>query len=227
MGGNMTLGDIIPNASFNPDGGNHIILFEAGMIVAKLTYMDADQVGWYKDDNGVELPVGWYDQSKFMNWSGLTPSDNMNSYVLPFGMCIMLNAGTGQGVVFCGEVKADATEVVYSLGSDLYGNCTPVEMDLGDIIPNASFNPDGGNHIILFEAGMIVAKLTYMDADQVGWYKDDNGVELPVGWYDQSKFMNWSGLTPSDNMNSYVFGPGVGFMLNAGTGQGVVVPSAL
>ena len=100
-------------------------------------------------------------------------------------------------------------------------------MTLGDIIPNASFNPDGGNHIILFEAGMIVAKLTYMDADQVGWYKDDNGVELPVGWYDQSKFMNWSGLTASDDMNSYVLGVGVGFMLNAGTGQGVVIPSAL
>ena len=122
-------------------------------------------------------------------------------------------------------------EAVRDKGSDFYCSAfAPMggNMTLGDILPNAAFNPDAGAHIILFEGGMDVATLTYMDAEQVGYYKDENGVELPVGWYDQTKFFDWDGsLTPADNMNSYVFGPGVGFMLNAGTGQGVVIPSAL
>ena len=112
------------------------------------------------------------------------------------------------------------TDSVYAMGADLYCSAfAPMggDMTLGDILPNADFDPDGGNHIILFEGGMAVATLTYMDADQVAWYLSDNGVQLTVGWYDQSKFIDWDGtLTPADNMNDYPLGPGVAFMLNAG-----------
>lgn len=232
-GATMTLGDITAN-SFNDEDGDYDVWDWTGFTPfsdfiqtmdtnGKFTYAPAD----YKNGN----VAGWY------AWADKSCASVSNNVVIPFGQGFYLVLGDGAGglapaLTFAGQVKADATIVPVANSSMLSGNCSPVDITLGDITAN-SFNDEDGDYDvwdwtgftpfsdfiqIMNASGQFIGKYTYAPAG----YKNGNA----AGWY------AWADKNCETPMNSVQIKAGQAVYVVAGDGAGglaptITIPSAL
>lgn len=198
-GSTRTLGDITAN-SFDDTEGEEYDVFDwtgfvpfldfiqtlntSGKFTGKFTYAPAGYAGGNA--------AGWYEYSD----TGCTTLTN--NTVIPFGYGFYLvsndgNGGLAPALTFAGQVKADATVIPVALSSMLSGNCSPVNITLGQITAN-SFDDTEGEEYDVFDwtgfvpfldfiqvmddSGHFIGKYTYVPAG----YKNDN----VAGWYDYS-----------------------------------------
>ena len=235
----MTLGDITAN-SFDDTEGETYDVFDwtgfvpftdfiqtmntSGQFTGQFTYAPAGYAG------GNE--AGWYDYSD----SSCTTLRNDTS--VPFGRGFYLAAGNGTGglapaLTFAGQVKADATVVPVSNSNMLTGNCSPVDITLGQITANSFDDTEGETYDvfdwtgfvpftdfiqIMNSSGQFIGQYTYVPAGYAG------GNE--AGWYGYDD----TGCTKC--MNSIVIKAGQSFYVAAGNGTGglaptITIPSAL
>ncbi len=174
-GEDWTLGDIVPNENwielsdtiqtFTSDG-------KAGAAYMYVTQATADESG---------VTAGWY------NTDDTSAENPMNTTSIPFTVGYVAASGaTGASLTFAGQVKQTATEIPVG-GFTITANVTPVDLTLGDIVPNENwielsdtiqtFTSDG-------KADVAYMYVTQATADEsgvtAGWYNtDDTSAEKP------------------------------------------------
>ena len=238
-GSTMTLGDISAN-SFDDSEGEAYDVFDwtgfvpfsdfiqtmntSGKFTGKFTYVPDGYVN--------ENTAGWY---AYADTSCVTPASNTT---LSFTHGFVLVTGDGNGglapsLTFAGQVKADDTVVPVASSSMLSGNCSPVNITLGNITAN-SFDDSEGEEYDVFDwtgfvpfsdfiqvmsdAGKFIGKYTYVPAG----YKNGN----VAGWYE------YTDTEFTTCVNSTTIKAGQAFVVVAGDGNGglaptITIPSAL
>ena len=228
----MTLGDITAN-SFDDTEGEAYDVFDwtgfvpfsdfiqtmntTGQFTGKYSYAPAG----YKNGNA----AGWYD------YSDEDCETLRNSVQVPFTHGFYLNSGDGAGglapaLTFAGQVKGDDTVIPVASSSMLTGNCSPVNLTLGDITANSfddtegeaydvfdwtGFTPFSDFIQVMNESGQFIGKYTYAPAG----YKNGN----VAGWYD------YSDEECENCRNATVIKAGQSFYVNAGDGAGGLAPT--
>jgi hypothetical protein len=181
----ILLGSLVPNAAFEANGDYISFLSAAGSWIRDAAYATG---------------LGWYD-----------PSDEEISYddvEIPAGTGFMISTADAGGELLCaGEVAVGDLEVAMpgALNYVMVGNPTPVEITLGDVVPNATFESNGDYISFMSAAGAWIMDAAYATG---------------LGWYD-----------PSDEEISYddvVLQPGVTFVVStADAGGTLTFPSPL
>lgn len=230
----MTIGDIQFNAALKSseiqileDGGCTMVLDwedypllenDGGELLMILDFVPAATAG----ENG----AGWY-----LSQDG-DYAYNMNAWIVPFGwQYVVEGQDRNCGLINSGMVDPENEEFVLERGVFNYlGNCTPVEMTLGDLILNASFKSseiqlleDGGCTLVLDwadyplledDGGELLMILDYVPAATAG----KNG----AGWY-----LSQDG-DYAYNMNAWIVPAGDGFVVEGqDRGATITVPTAL
>ena len=254
-GTKVTLGDVKPNENFDQEGGESItVLNSTGGIKARYVYLGEGIIGSLHDDFPEiygDLQVGWYLDDAFIafqEWAGggcegeAPALVNQNSVQLENGEAVMLDPSANGGFVSAGQVAADDVEVVGDGSGKVFRcNCTPVEIELGAILPNANFDQEGGESITFLNAtGGIKSRYVYLGEGIIGSLHDDFPEiygDLQVGWYLDDAFIafqEWAGggcegeppaLVNQNSLQTLI--PGAGFMFSPVKNGGLIIPSAL
>jgi hypothetical protein len=174
---NMSLADIVPNATFewgsdelqilNSIGGTDTTYYYAAPELAAENEMEA---GWWLIDLGEPVEVA-------------------NDVLVPFGASVAFNIATsGAGVTSNGEVQKGSPAVECNVtGFNWVGNSTPSNFTLGDFVPNANYewgtdelqilNDVGGTETTYYYAAPELAAENEMEA---GWWLIDLGEPVEV-----------------------------------------------
>ena len=174
----MTLGDIVPNATFewgtdelqllNDVAGTDSTYYYAAPELAAENDMEA---GWWLVDFGEPVEVA-------------------NDVVVPFGASVAFNVlSTGAGVLSNGEVQKGSPSIKCNvIGFNWVGNATPGnDFTLGDFVPNANYewgtdelqimNESAGTAGTYYYAAPELAAENDMEA---GWWLVDFGEPVEV-----------------------------------------------
>ena len=206
MGGNAVLGDIKPNAAFIAAPGTIQTFTSAGKAGPVYIYVNDPEMlevfeaeeGWYLFEDG-EL------------------TDCKNTTELPFATgFVAKSSGAGSALTYAGEVKATTTEIPVAAFS-LTGNCSPADITLQNLVPNAAFIASAGTVQPFTSAGKAGPVYIYVNDEEMlevfeaqeGWYLFEDG-EL------------------TDCKNSVPLASGEAFVSkSSGSGATLSVPSAL
>ena len=230
----MTMGDLKFNANFKnsslqilEDGGNTMMLDwaeypliepDGGDLWAAFEYVAAKDAG--------EGGEGWY-----LSQDG-NRAYNMNEWLIPFGWQFVIDC-TDRNSQIVGNGEVDRVNEEFDLERLVFnylGNCTPVDITLGDLILGANFKnsslqilEDGGNTMMLDweefpliepDGGDLWAAFDYVAAKDAG--------EHGAGWYLSQD------ADRAYNMNEWVVASGDGFVIDCtDRNASIIVPSAL
>ena len=216
--GEVTLGSITPSGTWEDSsisfmtagGATAKVTFKGNQVAAKYVYWPAD---WEPEDG-----AGWY------LYADDDATVNQNSVVLPFGNGFLVQrAESGATLTYAGEVSTEPMTVQFpNNGYNICGNCSPVDITLGDITPagtwedsSISFMTAGGATAkVTFKGNQVAAKYVYWPAD---WEPEDG-----AGWY------LYADDDATVNQNSVVLTAGEGFLVQrAESGAMLTIPSAL
>ena len=176
----MTLGDFTPNEDFV---NSSIMFLTTGGATARTTFDGAKvpetYVYWTEDDEP-EDGAGWY----------LAADDdatvNQNDKVVPFGQAFCVTrteTETDATLTTAGEVQDTPVTLSFVQNMNFVGNCSPVDLTLGDITPNEDFV---NSSIMFLTTGGATARTTFdgatVPATYVYWTEDDEP-EDGAGWY--------------------------------------------
>jgi hydrogenase maturation factor HypE len=115
--------------------------------------------------------------------------------LIPFGTGMYVNSTlAGAEFLVAGEVLQSASTLVLPTGYTIAGNSSPVEITLGQIVPNASFDGANGDTVQFFDAaGSGTVTIT-------AWYF------AGYGWFD---------FNTNESLDAMVISPGDAFYVNA------------
>jgi len=224
-GKTVTLGDLIPSNMDNStlkflDNGGAIakVTFKGQQVPAEYQYfVDEDQefdgTGWYlvKDYEG-DLEI------------------NQNATEVPFGTGYYVYRSaldTSAKVSDSGSVKATPTTVTIKVnGFNTVGNCTPKQINLGDVVPTGMEN----STLKFLDNGGAVAKADFKGQKvpaEYQYFVDEDDEFAGTGWY---LVKDYEGDLEINQNERVKLAPGQGFMVYRSaldTGASIVVPSAL
>ena len=217
----MTLGDLKPNSEFvfsaisfmTPGGATAKVTFQGDQVPATYVYWDADDTedgvgGWYLEDDA----------------DATAAQNNVN---VPFGTGFLVfrtGSESGANLVYSGAVSTEpVTKSFPNASYNICGNCSPVDITLGDITPNESFVFSA---ISFMTAGGATAKVEFdgdlVPASYVYWEEDD--AEDGAGWYLEDD------ADATVNQNGVVLAAGQGFLVfrtGSESDATLTIPSAL
>ncbi len=156
MGENVVLGDIKPNAAFIAAPGTIQTFNSSGKAGPVYIYVnDAEVLELF------EAEEGWY----------LLEDDELasckNTEPLPFTTgFVAKSSGAGSTLTYSGEVKATDTEIPIAAFS-LTGNCSPSDITLQDLVPNAAFIASAGTIQPFSSAGKAGSVYIYVNDEEV------------------------------------------------------------
>ena len=176
----MTLGDFIPNEDFvnssimflTTGGATARTTFDGATVAERYTY-------WTADDDPEDGP-GWY------LYADDDATVNQNDKIVPFGQAFCVTrtqTETDATLTTAGEVQDTPVTLSFVQNMNFVGNCSPVDLTLGDITPNEDFV---NSSIMFLTTGGATARTTF-DGAQVAerytyWTADDDP-EDGAGWY--------------------------------------------
>ena len=219
----MTLGDITPNSEFISSsiqfltsGGATATVNDPNLGSVKATY-----IYWSAGDDPVG-GAGWYFAADD------TATYNQNSRIVPFGdaYCVSRDSGEPEAeLTYAGEVQTTAVTKNLNSGFNYIGNCSPVDLTLGDITPNSEFISSsiqfltsGGATATVTDPNLGSVKSTY-----IYWSAGDDPVG-GAGWYFAADD------TATYNQNSRVIVAGEAFCVSRDSGEPeatITIPPAL
>jgi len=218
----MTLGDLQPNEDFvssaitfmTSGGATPRVDFNGSKVAARYVY-------WTADD-GAEDGAGWYLEDDE------DATVNQNAVNIPFGTGFLVFRDAGEAnanVTFAGAVSTEPTTKSFATSSyNIVGNCSPVDITLGDITVNEDFvssaitfmTSGGATPRVDFNGSKVAARYVY-------WTADD-GAEDGAGWYLEDD------EDATVNQNSLPIAAGQGFLVFRDAGEAdatITIPSAL
>ena len=216
----MTLGDLMPSEDFvsssisfmTPGGATARVDFNGKQVAAKYTY-------WQEDD--ASDGAGWYLEADE------DAEYNQNSVSLPFGtgfLVYRVGSEAAATITYSGAVKTTpVTKSFPNAQYNIFGNCSPVDITLGDITVSDDFvsssisfmTPGGATARVDFNGKQVAAKYTY-------WQEDD--ASDGAGWYLEAD------EDAEYNQNSVVISAGQGFLVyrvGSEASATMTIPSAL
>ena len=175
----LTLADITPNASFK----NSRIQFLTNKGAAQKVEFDGRQVNavyvYWREKDDPEEGEGWY---------LLSDEDgeiNQGAKEIEFGdaYCVDNKDGAAANFTFSGAVAGETPKSFSVSGFNYIGNCSPTQIQLADVTPNASFK----NSRIQFLTNKGAAKKVEFDGRQVNevyvYWREKDDPEEGEGWY--------------------------------------------
>ena len=218
----MTLGDIKVSEGFvsskitflTRTGASARTDFKGGKVAASYVY-------WFSADEPND-GEGWYLEADDET------TVNQNGVVIPFGSGFMVFKDAGDEdpeLIYAGQVSTTPTTKGFeSTGYNICGNCSPVDITLGDITVNSGFvsskicflTRTGASARVDFKGSKVAAAYTY-------WTEEDEPNDGP-GWYLEADDET------TENQNDLVIAAGQGFLVFNDAGDEnptITIPSAL
>jgi len=218
----MTLGDLVPNDEFvnsritfmTPGGATPRVSFGGKQVAQSYIY-------WREDDEPEE-GAGWYlvaDEDGEVN---------QNAVNIPFGTGFLVyrnGSETDANIVLSGAVSTDPiTKSFANAQYNICGNCSPVDLTLGDLTPNEDFV---NSRVTFMTAGGATPRVSFggkQVAQSYIYWREDDEPEEGAGWY----------LVADEdgevNQNDLVIGAGQGFLVyrnGSETDATITIPAAL
>ncbi len=196
----MTLGDIIPNEDFV---NSSIQFLTSAGATAKVTFggRQVSEIYTYWEEEDAEDGAGWY------LLADDDATQNCNDRVIAFGeaFCVTRTGSEADATLTtAGNVQDTAVTYSFAQNFNYVGNCSPVEITLGDITPNEDFV---NSSIQFLTEGGATAKVTFggRQVSEIYTYWEEDDAEDGAGWY----------LLADDdatqNCNAKVIAPGQAF----------------
>jgi len=232
----VTLGDLGANDNFLPQTDVLTILNAIGGVKGQYVYIDEQLASEVRDCGFEDFTKGWYENTEWGNWDweSLPVPTCYDSTELEKGEAVMLQPGTTKGgLVFNGQVANEDTEVKGAIAGDkaFRCNCSPVEISLGQILPNEIFLPQTDVLTLINAIGGVKGQYVYIDEQLASEVRDCGFEDFTKGWYENAEWGNWDWETPpvpTCYNESITFKAGEGFLLQPGTANGgLIIPSAL
>ena len=218
----MTLGDFVPNSEFvssaitfmTPGGATPRVEFGGNQVAQRYVY-------WAEGD-GAEDGAGWYLEADE------DATVNQNSVNVPFGNGLLLyrdGSETDATLTYSGAVSTDpVTRSFPTAQYNICGNCSPVEITLGDITVNSDFvssaitfmTQGGATPRVEFAGNQVAQRYVY-------WAEGD-GAEDGPGWYLEAD------EDATVNQNDVVIPAGQGFLVYRDGSEAdatITIPAAL
>ena len=216
----MTLGDLVPSDDFV---SSTISFMTSGGATAKVNFKGAQVSAIYSywTEEDAEDGAGWY-----LEADG-DATVNQNSVNIPFGTGFLVFKDAGESdatVTYAGAVSTDPVTKSFSVsGYNICGNCSPVDITLGDITVSDDFV---SSTISFMTAGGATAKVDFkgsqVSAIYSYWTEDD--AEDGAGWYLEAD------TDATVNQNDVVITAGTGFLVFRDAGESaatITIPAAL
>ena len=225
------LGDIKCNENVSLSGTDFQLLDDNGATATiKVDGLgDVLAIFWYVPADiaeGAGIDPGWY----LMYDDEVQPDYPMNDFELPFGQGYLMNCGDNDAaVIYSGAVRATDFPRELTPLYNFLGNCSPVDLTLGDFVCNENVSLSGTDLQILDDNGAtdtieveglgeVLAIFWYVPADIA------EGAGIDPGWY----LMYDDEVQPDYPMNDFPIPAGQGFLMNCGDNDAVVtIPTAL
>ena len=218
MSGSMKLGNIGINENFAPLSDTLYTINANGGVKANYVYVDAETGA------AVGGGAGWYLQDDLDNWDEVSALTNHNDDPLSVGQMLVVSSATeGAAIVASGEVASeDIALVLDTTARNFLVNCTPANITLGDVAPNAQFAPLSDTLYTINANGGVKANYVYVDAETGA------AVGGGEGWYLQDDLDNWDEESALTNRNSTSVPAGSGFVVSSATeGAAIILPSPM
>ena len=233
-----TLGDLIPGENFSLStlqfvtgtGATKKFLLPNGDLVSgQFEYWRADEIDDADLPDGATAVSGWYLWNADEDAMYL-----MNSVQIPEGGCFAVDArDTGATIGGAGQVDSEDTVCPLVKGDfNWFGNCTPINLTLGDITVNDEFSlstlqfvtgTGATKKFTLPNNDLVSGQFEYWRADEIDDADLPDGATAVTGWY----------LWNADEdamylMNATPVASGSGFAVDArDTDASIIIPSAL
>ena len=218
----MTLGDLVPNDDFVDSS---ICFLTSGGATAKVTFGGKQVAAKYvyaREEDEPEDGIGWY------LFADDDYSVNQNDVAVPFGSGYLISrsgAESDAALVYSGAVKTTPTALGFAVkGYNITGNCSPIDITLGDITPNDDFVDSS---ICFLTSGGATAKVTFGGKQVAAKYvyaRAEDEPEDGIGWY------LFADDDYSVNQNDLVIKAGEGFLVSRSGAESdatLTIPSAL
>ena len=153
---------------------------------------------WVWLNANVGMEDGWYDVN---TWELITKT------VLP-GVGYLMNVSSPVDMLIAGQVKEDITTVTLPAGFSVFGNNTPISVNLQNIKLAESAAGDGTEMIQFLNAN---------GQNTETWIWLNANVGMDEGWYDIN---TWEPI-------EYVIAPGEAFLMNVAADVEMTLPAAL
>ena len=219
----MTLGDLVPGGKWRMGRTDKIKVFKAsGAVDFQAVYVDAATATALAGDLGRTPDVGWYKDTD------TSYTTCINSSLVPYGTGVLAASGQKDAyITSSGEVvESETGKIRFNIARNvatIIGNCTPVELTLGNFVPAGGWRMGRTDKIKAFKAsGAVDFQAVYIDAATAEALSGDLGRTPAVGWYKDTD------TSYTTCINSTQVLPGYGFL--AATGQKnsyIEIPSAL
>ncbi|OPZ95581.1 MAG: hypothetical protein BWY72_02051 [Bacteroidetes bacterium ADurb.Bin416] len=172
-GTSLRLGDIVPT---NFDGAN------------------GDTVQFFNlNGSGSVSTTAWYFAG--YGWFDFNTNESLDDMLIPAGTGMYVNSTlAGAEFLVAGEVLQEASTLVLPTGYTVAGNSSPVEITLGQIVPNASFDGANGDTVQFF--------------DPTG-----SGIVTTTAWFFAG--YGWFDFNTNESLDAMVINPGDAFYVNA------------
>ena len=216
----MTLGDIVPGENFV---NSTITFMTAGGATPRVTFggkqVAQKYIYWAEDE--ASDGAGWYLEADE------DAEENCNDVSIPFGSGFLVSrtkTETDATLLFAGEVATTPVTVGFAnTGYNIVGNCSPVEISLGDITPNENFV---NSTITFMTAGGATPRVTFggKQVAQKYVYWDEDEASDGAGWYLEAD------EDAEENCNGVKLAPGAGFLVSrtkTETDATLTIPSPL
>ena len=234
-GSKVQLGDLGVNNNFSIQSDIITLLNTIGGVKGQYVYIDEQLASEVRDCGWDDFTKGWYESGEWgdWDWETLPVPTCYNTVELEVGEAVMLQPGTTKGgLVFNGQVAQLETEVKGNVMEKTYRcNCSPVDITLGDILPNAKFSVQSDILTVLNAIGGVKGQYVYVDEQLASEVRDCGWDDFTKGWYESGEWGDWDWETPpvpTCYNDSVKFKAGEGFLLQPGTQNGgVIIPSAL
>lgn len=216
----MTLGDLTPSDDFV---SSTISFMTSGGATAKVDFKGApvSAIYSYWTEEDAEDGAGWYLEAD------TDATVNQNDVNLPFGTGFLVFRDASEAsatVTYAGAVSTDpVTKSFATAGYNICGNCSPVNLTLGDVTVSDDFV---SSTISFMTSGGATAKVDFkgspVSAIYSYWTEED--AEDGAGWYLEAD------TDATVNQNDVQLAAGAGFLVFRDAAEGsatLTIPAAL
>ena len=183
-------------------------------------YLNAAAKAEYEE--AADADIGWY---PFAELDDLDFSNCANGLEIPLGSMAVVSTGNPDAkIIFSGEVRQEETVLSLVPYKKTYvGNCSPVDITLGDIKANDDFEFDADFIFFFDNNGDVTGTYGYLNAAAKAEYEE--AADADIGWY---PFAELDDLDFSNCANSRPVKAGDTFVVSTGNPTATLtIPSAI
>ena len=213
----MVLGDFVPGGTWALTDSIKIFA-DNSTVEMEAIYVDAANLVRLQS-RYPNATIGWYSKKD------TTYSNNLNAKPMPLGTSVMaVSSKATSYITFAGQVvQTEDDKITFELTQGKFamvGNCTPVDLTLGDFVPGGTWALTDSIKIFA-DNSTVEMEAIYVDAANLVRLQS-RYPNATIGWYSKKD------TTYSNNLNSRPVPAGEGFMAVSSKAASIItIPTAL